>query len=380
MSDSSGFRSIRGKIGFWAGLCLALTGAVLIAYASVSLRDQAVESARERVLHEARNIAGRVQIRLGVALAAARTLAQAFSAVKDPDPLVPTDSLDRRTVMAMCKAVLARHAEFSGIFTVWEPDAFDGKDAEYAGTEGRDPTGRFVWNLEQVGADAFETRSMKGIGDGGAGGFYQFAKKSGQEHILDPSVEPVQGEEMLVASMVAPIRVRETFFGVVGIRKNLAGIQKLVGEADLHTQFKGDIAIISHNGTVVAAAGKPEIVGRQMQMLHRDWQEDLAYIQSGQEVFEDDEGRLALFVPIRFGFTDTPWAVNFNVPLKVIMKKADDVMWKMIGIGVSMVAAALALLWVAAGQIVRPIRHITDVARSISGGESRGAGTGGRTG
>ncbi|MBN2810916.1 MAG: PDC sensor domain-containing protein, partial [Spirochaetales bacterium] len=53
----------------------------------------------------------------------------------------------------LLRAVLAGNPRFFGIWTCWEPDAFDGLDSEYAGSFLHDETGRFapIWRRDGSG-------------------------------------------------------------------------------------------------------------------------------------------------------------------------------------------------------------------------------------
>jgi methyl-accepting chemotaxis protein len=54
----------------------------------------------------------------------------------------------REVADQLIRSVLEAHPEFTGIGTVWEANAFDGKDSEYAGKPGHDASGRYIpyWN------------------------------------------------------------------------------------------------------------------------------------------------------------------------------------------------------------------------------------------
>jgi methyl-accepting chemotaxis protein len=48
----------------------------------------------------------------------------------------------------ICKQIMEKNSNLIAVWTCWEPNALDGKDAQYIGTEGTDKTGRFIpyWN------------------------------------------------------------------------------------------------------------------------------------------------------------------------------------------------------------------------------------------
>jgi methyl-accepting chemotaxis protein len=131
--------SIQGKITLWAGLCLLVLGIILTGYAVITLRGIALEAAEHESLTAAQADAAHVKAELEVALDAARTLAQALTAVKTENI-----NLTRDDVNGILKQVLADNPQFLGVYTLWEPNAFDGNDAKFANTAGHDDTGRFA--------------------------------------------------------------------------------------------------------------------------------------------------------------------------------------------------------------------------------------------
>src|SRR5512146_3090137 len=96
-------RSIRNKILLWAGLCMFGTLASVVAYSSVTTRSIALDSAKQSVLSIAREDADEIAVLIGRALDTARTLANAFSAIKSTHA-----SLTRDTAMLTMGANLER--------------------------------------------------------------------------------------------------------------------------------------------------------------------------------------------------------------------------------------------------------------------------------
>jgi len=119
-------KSIQLKIALWAGLCLFLAAGIIITYAAVSLNATATAAAEEQAIALAESHAGDVKARIEVGLDAARTLAQAFTVAAKGDV-----NLSRDDVNAMLRQVLADNPDFLGTYTLWEPDAFDGRDAAH---------------------------------------------------------------------------------------------------------------------------------------------------------------------------------------------------------------------------------------------------------
>ena len=51
---------------------------------------------------------------------------------------------DRGLLNEIMRGVLVANSGLLGVWTVWEPDALDGRDAMFAGAPGHDQSGRFV--------------------------------------------------------------------------------------------------------------------------------------------------------------------------------------------------------------------------------------------
>lgn len=353
-------RSIQSKIALWTGLCLLVLSAALIGYAALRLRTEALITARGEVISIAQAQAAKIDAEIQVALDTARTMAQALRAAKTQGT-----ALTREEVSAMFKELTIQNPHFVGTWTLWEPNAFDGKDAQYAGREHYDQTGRMnlYWNRDESGNIGVEAGIDYDISD-----YYQVPKKTKQETVTEPYLYPVQGKDVLMTSVAVPILVDGQFYGVAGVDIGLEVLQQF---ADQINAYNGtaEMLVISNGGILAAATGRPELAGKHIRDYHADWEEDMVYVQGGQEQYDDEGDRIAVFIPVRFGQSPTPWSVNLLVPKRQVVARANATMWQMVGIGAALAFAALVVLWFAAGQISRPIRRISEMALAIAEGD-----------
>ena len=366
IGDRFQIKSIQIKIVLWAGLCLLLLAVGVIAYAAFSARATMLESARKEALAAAQSQAAAVDAEIEVAMDAARTLAQQFAGLvvtRQREGDIPS----RNEVNAMLRQLLASNPDFLGVYTLWEPDAFDGRDAAYANTEGHDATGRFIPYWVRSGSEII-LEPLQGYETEGVGDYYLIPKRTLQESLIDPYVYTIDGKDVLLTSLVVPIVVDGKFYGIAGVDFSLQFLQTVADRVDLF-DGQAELVLISHNGTLAGVTGRPELAGKPMKEVHADWEEDLRFIQGGEEVLQEDEGRIAVFVPIRVGQAATPWSVNLNFPTAKITAGATALMWRLIAIGMGIALLALAMLWVAAGRIALPIRKITEHAHQIALGD-----------
>jgi len=119
-----------------------------------------------------------VKAELEIAMNAARTMAQFLEGLKNSG-----ESPNRKTINEMLKQLIQRNPGFVGVWTCWEPNALDGKDADFANTEGHDSTGRFIpyWNR---GAGKIVVEPLMDYEQPGAGDYYLLSQRTGEETIL----------------------------------------------------------------------------------------------------------------------------------------------------------------------------------------------------
>ena len=360
--DNIRLKSIQVKIAFWAGCCLLLAAAVIIAYTAISIYSTTITMAEEEGVALAQMQANRIDAEIEVALDAARTLAQTLSALKNRTTPI---ALSRVEVNVMIRQVLASNPKFVGISNGWEPDAFDGKDAQYIDSTGHDETGRFIPYWSRNGAGQI---TLEPLVDYATADWYVLPKQTGQETIVEPYIYPVQGEDVLMTTLAAPIVANGQFYGMVGVDITLDFLQRLADEMDIDNGA-GQLFLISNQGLLAGVTGRPELVGQSIDSLDGELKEHINKFDFHQnEVVFKHDNQLEILVPIEFGRSAAPWWVMARISLERATAKAYTLVWQLIGIGVLLAGAGLALLWVVAGRTTRPIRGLIQVAQALASG------------
>ena len=359
------FRSIQKKITFWTGCCLMLVAIAITIVAVVEQRDISTRLAKRQAALGAKGQADVISNRMEKAMHTARILAQVLSTAKaGQDPV----SLTRNQVIRMLKEVTIRNSDFLGTFTLWEPNAFDGTDAAYVNQVPYDQTGRFIAYVNKGVTGEIRVETPVHYTLEGAGDYYQLPKKRRSECVIEPYVYTVQNKEILMTSLVAPIIADGQFYGVAGVDISMQFFQEHMD------QFHEGMAsvqqnLISYGGLLASASGQPALMGKHMQVLHADWQQDLGYIQNGRNIVELDEGRIAVFEPVHIGSTGTPWSVNYNIPMQQFMAQTNSAMWKMIGTSGLLITLFLLFMWFVVRQTALPILRIKDAADAFARGD-----------
>ena len=354
---------IQTKIVLWAGISFFLSAAFIVGYAAFTLRNEATRSAEGKALDVAHQQATEIQTILERTLSAGQTFTQSVLVVK-----TERVNLSRAQVNAMLRQVLKDNPQFVGVDVLWEPNAFDGMDAEYANTEGSDANGRFLPYWTRGSGEKIQVELLQ---DYDISDWYQCPKTTKIPCLIDPYIYPVQGEDVWMTSLVIPFVVNDTFYGITGVDTPVTFLQELADKVNIFGGT-GRVAILSNNGVLLGVTGQPELIGQPVTALHENFStEDYQMIKNGEEKLRYGSGKtddLEVYAPIHVGNTTTPWSVNVIVPRDAILVDATKQMWRMVGIGGGLLVLSLIALFYAARQIAQPIRKITEVAQMVAGG------------
>lgn len=158
----------------------------------------------------------------GASCHAARDLANALISLK------ALGVTDRWIFSDILKATLERHPEYWGVWTIWEPDALDGRDHEFANQRGHDASGRYapLWKRTRGG---LQLEPNVGYSQPGVGDYYLIPIQKQQEVIFAPyEYRPADGETRRIISQVAPIFDQGRCVGVAGfdvLAENVPGFR-----------------------------------------------------------------------------------------------------------------------------------------------------------
>lgn len=210
-------------IGFSVLIVMAATTAIIISTSTSQHEDLAYKKSIEK----ASNYANQFNSDMQSNMAMARTIASTLTVYK---------SSDRDEVNEILREILVDNPNLIGTYTAFEPNAFDGRDAEFAGTEGYDSTGRLIPYWNKIGGTMF----VEPLLDYETLDYYQLPKQLEEEVLTEPYL--YQGE--LIASYVAPIMRDDEFVGIGGVDVSLNYIDEIVSNV---TAFDTGYAFTTSN-------------------------------------------------------------------------------------------------------------------------------------
>ncbi|MDR0722652.1 MAG: methyl-accepting chemotaxis protein [Treponema sp.] len=286
-------------------------------------------------------------------------------------------STERRGLFSlMVKAMVESEPDVIGACMVWEPNALDGLDAEYIDTPGADHTGRFTpyWSKTRQGV---QVETLTGYDTPGDGEYYLIPKQTGKELLTGPFLYPIDGEDMFMATVTAPIHNQGRF---VGILTQDIGIDVIQEQVEKIRPYPGSVAAVYSNSGIVSGHFDTTRIGKTI----RETEQDIAGSHLPELISALEQGRefrFTQYVPqlkqeMRFicfpffvGDTIAPWSLMIGIPTSIISAPLYQSLWVSLLIcGVMMIFVCIGAFMMA-HSLSSPIAYTMGVLKDIAGGD-----------
>ena len=225
-----------------------VTTVVVVSFLAVTMivSHRSIEMAKKDAFTLAEEMAEKYKNEIKAELQGARvtseTLATVFETLKNHD------ITDRALMNDILRAALVQKEYITAFCIAYDPNALDGKDAQYAGVKPEyDETGRFSPYWNKLG----DSISVQPLYDIDIADWYIVPKSTKEEYLTDPYPYDVQGHTVMLASMIFPIIHKDSFIGIISSDIVLNKLQEMVSH--VNTRGAGEYTeIFSNSGAVVA--------------------------------------------------------------------------------------------------------------------------------
>jgi len=342
-------------------------------YQSQTFIAQLEQEAHSSGLEMALRYANKIDTEMSEAMVAARTLARIL------EGLAGAENLPRREVfLETLQGFLRDHEEFLGVFISMEPDALDGRDADYVGAPVHEVDSAFrPWVYRKNGVIDMQQSSDVSDPDNPDAGWYHIPRKKGREIVMEPWAYDIEGEKVLMVDMIVPMNTGGDFIGVAGVDYPMGTIDAYVREARVYQS--GYAVLLSNKGRFMAHPRKPEYVADGANIfelpgtspqLKAGLENDVLQGRPFTLLEEREDGDiLSVYVPITIGRVDTPLILGLQIPMDEVLADARE--QRNIALAVSLAALLLlvACILLIARTITRPVRQTMAAMESMAGGD-----------
>ena len=300
-----------------------------------------------------------VSKQLDSALTAARDMGNSVLALRE------AGVSDRQSLNQLLIHYLSAHPSFLSMSMAFEPNAFDDKDAAFAGQSGEDPAGRYARYVDRDATGKPALHLLTDIETPGSGDYYLLPKQRHKDVIIEPYIYPYNGVDVMLTSIAAPIMRDGQFLGSVTSDFSLATLQSTIG-AIKPWNGTGYALLLSAGNNVVSspdkrAAGKPyagQIAGHDVTRVNDPLLKEEVFI-----TWQD----------IAVGNSQTPWKLAIITPVSEVMAEARAFLLKAIVLMVlSIVAVSLVMAQIFTRKVDRPVGGEPSEAAGIALAVARG--------
>ncbi|GGY12510.1 methyl-accepting chemotaxis protein [Paludibacterium paludis] len=294
---------------------------------------------------------------------------------------------DRHHVDNVIMQLLDKAPQSIGLWMLWEPEAFDGRDDAFRLDWPRhDPTGRFAPYVTRndkgvaqldVMMDAARVKEFPKYKDNpksyqpdyektGWGDFYFVPKTRSRDTITEPYIYEVQGKKVLESSLVVAMKdANGKFLGVSATDMSLEDLQKRFGAMKVGDD--GYVRLISEGGLYVVSQ-KPELNGKPVEK-DNPLAAQLDKVKKGERFTFEADGFTHFFHPVKVANTGQFWSVGVSVPTSSITAAArSQAMWAII-IGSTALVVILVVLGIVVTSLTRPLLTMATTMEEMAAGK-----------
>ncbi|HTO34561.1 MAG TPA: methyl-accepting chemotaxis protein [Pararhizobium sp.] len=357
------FKSTTGRNIFAVAICgLAATiaaSSVLFYRAYEDARSSSLEHMRQIAQAEAltseKNIGGTVHIVTGLG-SVLETMKQA-------------GDVDRTKADQVIRHMLENNPDVLALWTGWEPNAFDGKDADFVNMTGYDSTGRYVPYWVRGGDGKISNTALTDYATAGPGDYYQLPFTQKKTVVIEPYPYAIDGKDVLITSVAKPIVIDGKTVGVAGLDLSLQETSKAL--AKIHPMGTGFISLVTGAGKII---GHPNaaLIGKGLADGGAEtagWDQLIASPGIEKEIIaQDGSPHFAIASPVALT-PDMTWYAIVSVPKSTVFAQMNTMM-RDAAVTIVLAAVLLALAgWLIARRFIGRISNVIGETARIAQGE-----------
>ena len=398
--------SIQWKITLLAGLCLLGIVALLVGLSLYRMDYTAdlVEASSTQMLNESAQARIEAQGE-AQALAISRQFMDAYQYgngfarqvlfLREQSEKRFLDAFDlREDLTRQVKAALQANPDLLGLSLVFEANALDGKDQlfDHQSELGSNDKGRFAlyWSQPTPGtltSMALPETDMTDTSTGPSGqannSWFTCPRTTLQPCIIEPYFYAIDGQNVLLTSIVFPLMVKGKVIASLSVDINLNSLQTM---SQLASQKLYDgqtsVSIVSSAGILAGFSSDASKLGQRLDQIDADDGARLSQLMAsgGQPQSIHGHQRLKILTPFLLIPGSKPWGVLLDVPEKVLVGPAQALQAELdernkagtlIELCLGSLAAIIGLLlvWLMARSVTRPILGVARMLEDIASGE-----------
>ena len=275
---------------------------------------------------------------------------------------------------AMLRGVLKEHPKLLGTYFLFEPESFDGKDSLYANADGHDETGRYIPYMSRGDAGEIILSALAAYEDPVDGAYYQDPKRTNKPQILEPYLYEIEGQNVLLTSLVSPVRDPSgRFIGIAGCDIAISDLNELITEVKPY-KGTGYLTLFFDSGMIMAGGVSAEHLGGYLQDVPDVAPDFLESVVRGQELtlfaYNAAAGEEELIATKHYPILGTESSISMavSIPTTVLYEESRSAIVIITGISIAALVLIMIAVVLMASAVSRQLKMGVVFARELAGG------------
>lgn len=224
----------------------------------------------------------------------------------------------RDEMLNILKSAIEENSNYLGVWTLWEPNAFDGKDALFKTDTLFNEVGSMGLGFFRSGDSIYyEIMTPRDY----AGDYYTYPKQTKTAFLTEPYKFAYSGYKQVFfgTTVSVPIISKGIFLGAIGIDINLGNLQSELDQ--VRPYENGYLSLISSKGTIITHIDSSLITKNIFDSINES--DSLSYhaLLNGKEITFEIKSEFTgkkvfrMFYPIVIGKRNKPWSMMIEIPL-----------------------------------------------------------------
>jgi methyl-accepting chemotaxis protein len=275
--------------------------------------------------------------------------------------------ISRAAISQTFRQQMELHPERAGMCVLWEPDAFDGNDAQFVDAPEHDATGRFMSYWARVGGELV-SEPLRDYEDPKLGAWYVTPRTLKKPVIIEPYPYEVGGKTLMLTTIAIPIMDGDKVLGVVTSDFELSALQERI--AQLRPMGQGRTELLSPMGMVVASPDAANVGKTRDDDTTRAILAAVAEDKLYSNFQADEGGMVEVYAPLRIGKSDRRFALGVMVPRDLLTAQARSLLELVALVGLLAAASLCAGLWLLLrAMVLRPLADAVRVSADVAQGK-----------
>jgi methyl-accepting chemotaxis protein len=290
-----------------------------------------------------------------------------------------SSGLPRTAIGGLVQSVIHANQRFVGVTVAFEPNGYDNKDDAFkAVAPEQDEAGRYVPYFFNKKDGTVGVEKLIMTVEAGIDGWYLTPLKNARTTLTPPYIYPVEGVDVLMATVSVPMMADGKGFGIATVDMPLTKMSETI--AALKPYGTGQVTLIADNGTW-AINSDPKRIGKPVgKEGDADFAADAAVAKAYRSFMESkadqptvtldaESGTYFVLSPVSFDGPAEKWTIVVSVPEDTVLADAKQLAWTILAVLVG-AAVISALVFVLVGsRIAKPIVSLSKNTAAVAAGD-----------